>query len=238
MSDSIFREVNEELRNERIRALWRRYGLYVIGGAVAIVLIVAANEAWKWWQGSTAGRSSDLLQTALDNIADGDIAGAEAALDATIAEGSGRYPVIAQFKAASLLASKGQVTEAVAAYDGLAGTADLPLLRELAQLYAALLLVDAGDVAGVTSRVSGLVSPDHPLRNSAREALGLANYQAGDAIAALGFFEAIVSDPLTARDIGSRASVYIAQLASEGVALPGPADNATAPATEAAPATP
>lgn len=235
MSDSVFREVNEELRNERIRALWRRYGLYVIGGAVAIVLLVAANEAWKWWQGSTAGRSSDLLQTALDNIADGDIAGAEAALDATIAEGSGRYPVIAQFKAASLLASKGQVTEAVAAYDGLAGTADLPLLRELAQLYAAFLLVDAGDVAGVTLRVSGLVSPDHPLRNSAREALGLANYQAGDAVAALGFFEAIVSDPLTARDIGSRASVYIAQLASEGVALPGPADDAPAP-EDAAPA--
>jgi len=220
MSDNIFREVDEELRNERMRALWRRYGVYVIGGAVTIVLLVAANEAWKWWQGSTAARSSDLFQTALTYIEQGDIAAARAALDVTIADASGSYPALAKFKIAALLASQGNTDAAIAAYDTLAGTLENRRLRELAQIYAAYLLVDSGDVAAVTSRVGGMLFPDHPLRNAAREALGLANYKAGDTEAALGLFTAILDDPSASQDIGLRASIYVSQLAAEGVAPP------------------
>ena len=32
--DTIFQEVNEELRRDRMRSGWRRYGAYVIGAAV------------------------------------------------------------------------------------------------------------------------------------------------------------------------------------------------------------
>lgn len=233
MSDNIFREVDEELRNERLRALWNRYGIFVIGGAIAIVLVVAGNEAYKWWQGSTAARSSELFQTALDDIAAGDLAGAQEALDATIAEASGRYPMLAQFRAASLMADDGRTAEAVAAYDELAGTVDNPRVRELAQLYASYLLVDDGDVAGVTSRVGGMLFPDHPLRNIAREVLGLANYQAGDLDAATGLFRAILDDPLTSQQLGTRAAIYLAQLTAEGHTLPEPAAGDTAPAADA-----
>lgn len=220
MSDNIFREVDEELRNERLRALWNRYGIFIIGGAVAIVLVVAGNEALKWWQGSTAARSSELFQTALDHIADGDLAAGREALETTMAEASGRYPMLAQFRAASLLADEGQTAEAVAAYDALAGTVDDPRLRELAQLYAGYLLVDAGDVAGITARVGGMLFPDHPLRNIAREVLGLANYRAGDLDASMGLFRAILDDPLTSQQLGTRAAIYLAQLAAEGHTLP------------------
>lgn len=234
MSDNIFREVDEELRNERIKALWRRYGMYVIAGAVAIVLIVAGNELWQWWQGTTAGRSSDLMQTALDAIEDGDVAAAETALAAVEAEGSGRYPVLARFREAALMAEQGRTEEALAQYDALAGTVDSPLLRELAQVYAGYLLVDSGDVAAVTARVGSLLSPEHPLRNSAREALGLAAHRSGDNVTALAQFQQIVLDPLTAQDIMARAQVYIAQLTAEGVTLA--SEEEAAPAEDAAPA--
>ncbi len=233
MSDNIFREVDEDLRNARLRALWNRYGIFVIGGAVAIVLVVAGNEAYKWWQGSTAARSSDLFQTALDDIAAGDLAAGQEALDATIAEASGRYPMLAKFRAASLMADEGRTAEAVAAYDELAGTVDNPRIRELALLYASYLLVDQADVAGVTSRVSGMLFPDHPMRNIAREALGLANYRAGDLDAAMGLFRAIVDDPQTSQQLGTRAAIYLAQLTAQGHTLPEPAPAETAPAAGA-----
>jgi hypothetical protein len=228
MSDNIFREVDEELRNERLRALWNRYGIFIIAGAVAIVLVVAGNEAYKWWQGSTAARSSDLFQTALDDIAAGDLAAGQEALDTTIAEASGRYPMLARFRAASLMAEQGRTADAIAAYDELAGTVDNPRVRELALLYASYLLVDDGDVAGVTSRVGGMLFPDHPMRNIAREVLGLANYRAGDLDAAMGLFRSILDDPQTSQQLGTRAAIYLAQLAAEGHTLPEPAaDNAT-----------
>jgi hypothetical protein len=107
-------------------------------------------------------------------------------------------------------------------------------LRELAQVYAGYLLVDSGDVAAVTARVGSLLSPEHPLRNSAREALGLAAHRSGDNVTALAQFQQIVLDPLTAQDIMARAQVYIAQLTAEGVTLA--SEEEAAPAEDAAPA--
>mgnify|MGYP006945477697 CR=1 FL=1 len=45
MSD-IFREVDEDLRHERYKRLWDRFGVYVIGLAVVIVLGVSGYKAW------------------------------------------------------------------------------------------------------------------------------------------------------------------------------------------------
>jgi hypothetical protein len=65
-----------------------------------------------------------------------------------------------------------------------------------------------------------MLAPDHPMRNAAREALALTNYVAGDGEAALGLYNAILDDPETTQDVGSRAAVAAAQLAAEGVELP------------------
>ena len=40
----LFREIDEELRQERFEKLWQNYGKYVIGAAVAVVLSVGG---WK-----------------------------------------------------------------------------------------------------------------------------------------------------------------------------------------------
>ncbi len=106
--DTIFREVDDELRRDRLQSGWRRYGPYVIGAAIAVVLIVAVNEGWAWWQNSNAARSSDQFYTALDLEDGGDIAGAQKALDTVIAQGSGGYPVLAKFKAAGVARQTGQ----------------------------------------------------------------------------------------------------------------------------------
>ena len=38
----IFREIDEEMRQENLARLWKRFGPYVIGGAVAVIVITAA----------------------------------------------------------------------------------------------------------------------------------------------------------------------------------------------------
>lgn len=240
-NETIFREVDEELRGERMRTMWRRFGPFVIGGAVAIVLVVAVNEGWSWWQNANAARSSDQFYAALELAEAGDVAAAQEALNAVAAEATGDYPTLARFRQASLLAGEGQTAEAIAAYDALATSETNPRLREMALVLAGYLLVDGGDVAAVRQRVGGLASPENPMRNAAREAIGLAHYQAGDLRSALATFEEVIADPGVGQDLASRVQVYVAQLQAMGAADPDrpaaaepDADAAAEPAADAA----
>lgn len=228
-NENIIREIDEELRSDRVRKLWRTYGPYVIGAAVVIVLAVAVNEGWSWWQNSNSARSSDQFYSALE-LADGtDTAGALKALDEVIAANHGGYPALARFREAALLAKDGKATEAIAAYDALSSSETNKYLRELALLLAGNLLVDNGDVAQVEQRVGSLVGATSTFRNAAREALGLAKYKAGDLEGARQSFEDAVNDPLAGQDARARLNIYLGQLVADGVAPPPAAAAAETP---------
>ncbi len=226
--ETLFREVDEDLRADRMRKLWRRYGPYVIGGAVAIVLLVAVNEGWAWWQQTNAARSSDALFVAIDAAQTGDFDAALTALDKVEKEGSGKYPELAKFAEASYLDAQGKPAEAVAVYDGLATSSNEIRLRELALVLASYKLVDTGDVPGIETRVNGLIASGSPFADIAREALGLAQYKSGDIDGALSTFDATRKDPQTGSEQMARMSVYISQLLAEGAVY---ADEST-PAAE------
>jgi hypothetical protein len=227
-NENIFNEIDEELRSDRMRALWRRFAPFVIGGAVAIVVLVAANEGWSWYTNSQSAAASEQLYSALDAAEAGDLAAAQAELDVVAANGSGGYPVLAEFRKAALLAEQGDAAAAVAAYDALANSQSNQRLRELALLLAANILVDSGSVADVEARVATLATDEAQLRRVARELLGLAQYKAGDFAAAEQNFEAVINDPLAQSPVRNRMAYYLAQLLSQGVAT------ADEPAEEAA----
>ena len=221
--ENIFREVDEELRSDRMRALWRRFAPFVIGAAVGVVAIVALNEGWTWYNANNASQSSDGLYASFELIDGGDLAAAQTQLDTLIADGSGSYPILAQFRKAGVLAKEGNTTEAVAAYDALSNSLSNTRLRELALVLGGTLLVDAGTLADVESRVGSIATEGSPLRNAAREALGLAQYKAGDFAAAQASFEAVINDPLVQSTVRNRMGYYLAQLLSEGVVVAAPA---------------
>jgi hypothetical protein len=229
-NDTIFREVDEELRSDRMRALWKRFGPYLIGAAVAIVLLVAINEGWSWWQNSQSAAASDKFYAALA-VADGtDVATAQQAfadVEATSPEG---YATLARFRQAGLLAKDGKTAEAIAAYDALATSESNQHIKSLALVFAANLFVDAGDVAAVEQRVQGLAVPGNPMRNAARETVGLAQYKAGNLDAAVASFSAILADPLTNQEMAGRIQIYVAQLTAMGAK--GPASDAAVAADE------
>ncbi|MGJ8529886.1 tetratricopeptide repeat protein [Maritalea sp.] len=216
-TDNVFREVDEELRNERMNKLWRRFGPYVIGVAAFIILLVAGNEAWRWWQTSSANQGADQFTAAIQSVESGDLDAGQAALGDVVETGSGQYPILAKFRLAALLAEEGKTNEAVAAYDELVTTSSDTRLRELASIFAAYLLIDAGDPAAVTQRVGEMQVDSHPMRNAAREAIGLAHYKAGNFVEARLLFDTIAADPLTPRDLGLRVSLYLGQLTAQGI---------------------
>ena len=125
-----------------------------------------------------------------------------------------------------------------AAYDAIATAESNKHIRDLAYVLSGLLLVDGGDVAQVEQRVGGLIDGINPMRNAAREALGLVKYKAGDLDGAMKSFSDVVADPLASQELRQRVQVYIAQLVAQGVVDPAAvaAEAAKAAATPAVPA--
>lgn len=215
--DSFLREVEEELRSDKLKAFWRRYAPFIIGGAVLIVLAVAANEVYSWWRASTAADASDRFYAASELAQSGDIEAAQLAFSELAESGPAGYAVLARFRNAALLDEAGDPEAAIAAYDALASSLQNPNLRQLALVFAGYLAVDHLDAGAVEARVGDLVGSESTFRNPAREALGLAYYKAGDFESARAQFEEIAADANAGQDMQLRAFVYLEQLAAEGV---------------------
>lgn len=237
--ESFLREVEEELRSDKLKAFWKRYAVFIIGAAILIVAVVAANEVWKWYSRSTAANASAQYYQAIGLAESGDLGGAQQALEELANGGPAGYALLARFRAASLLAEQGDAQGAISAYDALSSAVDNIRLRELALILGAYLAVDTLDAAAVEARAGALAAEDGPFSSAANEALGLAYYKAGDFDRARERFEMIAADANAGQDLQLRAFIYLEQLASQGVALseePAAEDPSAALQTEEQPA--
>ena len=66
--DSFIREVNEELRSDQMRLIWKRFGRVLIGAAVLVVLGTIGKVSYDYWRDSEASakdRSANSAMAAL-----------------------------------------------------------------------------------------------------------------------------------------------------------------------------
>ncbi len=218
--DNIFSEVDEELRNERMRNLWKKYAPFIFALAGAIIFLVAAKEGWDYYQKSVSSKSADKFYAAIDLLQNNNIEKGKIALDKLIEEGSGQYPLLAEFRKAAILLNEGKNQQAAENFDNIANRQSDKNLRNLALLYSALALSDLGDVEAVNARLSGLIAADNPFSVTAQEILGLTYYAGGDIDKAREIFTNITTNPLASNDSLSRAQIYIAQLIAQGAKEP------------------
>jgi hypothetical protein len=208
MSD-IFREVDEEVRQDRAVEYWRKYQNFIL---VAAALVVVGSGAWKFWQTEqlkAAGAADEKFQAAIALSRDGKSAEAEAAFVDLAKNGPKGYAAMAAMRAAAELAGRDRKA-AVQAFDKLANDSSLdPLLRDNARLRAAMIRVDDADRAEIENRLGPLAAAGAPFRSSARELLALAAMHAGDMDAAGRWLDQIVTDNQAPAELKQRAEAFL-----------------------------
>ena len=210
--DSFAREVDEELRRERLTAFWKRYGGFIMTAAVLVVAFVAGFKGWEAWQAHQAGKGGEDFLKAVQLIQDGKTEDARRELERIAREGSGGYRDLATLRLAGLMAKAGDTAGALKQYELAAKSSD-DMTADFARLEAAMLRLEEADVSEIQSRVEAVNTPNHPLRNQAREIVGLAQFKAGDRKAAEASFNAIVADQAAPNRLRERARVMLILLA-------------------------
>ena len=231
--DGLLREVEEELRRERLEKIWKQYGTYIVAAAAAIVFGVLGFKYWENSRLAAAQDSGARYEEAMRLVNDKKEGSAEKEFGKIAVDGAGGYRALAQLQLAGSLSKQGKKAEAVATYEALVNdnSADATL-RDFARLQAAGLRIGEADFTEIENRLNPLMSDASPWRFSARELLGLAAFKAGKSNEARTILTPLFVDQSTPQSITERAQIVMAEIAA------GEIDKKSATDTPGAPAAP
>ena len=206
MTDELlFREVDEEVRQEQYKKIWSQYGNIFIALCLLIVLGVAGYKGWQYWQKTQAEAASVVFFQA---VANGNAGKSEEALKEFESIGHTGYAQLAKLREAGVLAASGKTDEAIKLYDTIAASAGTAApLRDLARLRAAYVSIDSASFADISARVKDFDAAGNPWRHMAREILMLSAFKAGDHAGADSQAQAILGDPEAPAPLRQRAGM-------------------------------
>ncbi|MEL6093263.1 tetratricopeptide repeat protein [Bartonella schoenbuchensis] len=214
--DSFIHEVNEELRQEKVRAFWGRYSFLIIVSAIIFVLAIAVYQIYHYGQMNKASKIGDIFITSL-NLADSlQFDEAMNQLESVKTSDFGEYPFLARLREASLLMQQGNAVKSVEVFDAVAADKNAPqILQRVAKIRAAYILVDIGTFDDVKKRAKDMANDIDPMRMSAREVLGLAAYKANKIDDAIYYFQKISEENVLGLKIIDRAKIMLELIQSE-----------------------
>ena len=179
-SEELFREIEEDLRRDRMVGLWRRYGGIVIGAALLVVVATAGKVFWDHRQAQVRAEEAERFGAAQRILTSGKQAEAADAFAAIAADGATGFAELARLKEAEARASAGDAAAARTALTEMQGQASDPILRDLATLTLVEGQLGDGDPAELKKLLEPLAAPEAPWRNRARELLALVAIRAGN----------------------------------------------------------
>ena len=212
--DNLFKEIDEDLRQEHYAKLWKKYGSIVIAVAVLLVAAVAGHQAWNAYSVNQRSESSVHLTSALRAAAEGKISEADILLAKLADEGSGGYALLARFNQAALLARSENGSGAAAdSYLKISLDTEVdPLFRGLATVLSVLHDLDTGDAGQLIARLTPFLETSSPWRHSAKELTALLARKSGDVKRARDLFRELTDDGSAPAGIRARAAEMSALL--------------------------
>lgn len=213
------REVDEEVRRDKMDAVWRKYGRYVIGGAVGIVLAVAGLTGWDAYVDANESASSNAFTASVEKAA---IEGADVASiwAETRGQVDGGYKELSYLQEAAGLASAGNLEAAVVAYDELANLSGVDTaIKDLGQLLAARTQMKMDKLPEARGRLSLLAGDEGVWNMSANESLAVIDMMEGNLLGAHQRFTDLATGASTPQTMRTRATEIADKLSSQIVTV-------------------
>lgn len=176
----IFDEINEELKQDRMTALWQRYGKYVITVVVAVVAGVGLIQGYGYYTQQRDSRSAEVFFNA---ILSDDVTGTLGAATEELSDG---YVLLTEFRIAAGLVENNKLAEAEQHYLNLAARDDIrQIYRDIALLLSVMQASETSKVSLLQTRLNSLISSASPLKGLALEQAAALDLRQGNTAAAI-----------------------------------------------------
>jgi hypothetical protein len=206
----IFHEVDEEVRRERLKKLWDQYSNVIIAVALLVIIGIGGWRLYQWWETKQAAEAGQKFEAAVLLSEQGKHEEAAAEFTRLAAQGTAGYRTLARFRTAQELAVR-DPQAAVKTYDALAADSGIGrLLQDLAEVRAALILVDTAPYEELRSRLEPLTANERPFHHTVRELLALSAWRGGDQAASRHWIDLILTDAQTPSNIRARVEMLMA----------------------------
>lgn len=241
MSD-IFREVEEDVRREKLQKFWKAYGDYMIALAAVIIIGIAGWQLWQRYEAKQRDAAS-VAFTAAQRITDPKAAAvAFADLAKTAPKG---YRLLARLEQAHSMLASGQRDGALALYKEIADE-DKGGPGAVARLRQGWALADTNSRTDLETLLAPLRQPSSAWKQMADEILAYSDYHNNQIAKAATEFTALANDAGAPAQLRVRAKAmgdYLKQGAGKDFGsvpppAPIPAPGAVAPPVPGAAATP
>jgi hypothetical protein len=210
-SEVFFREVDEEVRREKVATAARRYGVIVVVLVVIGLAAFGGSLLWRNHQKAEAGERGEALTAAMSSVSAGNKDAARKKLEPLVKDGKA-YGALAQLTLADMQVQAGQDQLAADAFMKVAndGAAPSPI-RDLALIRATAIGFDKLAPAEVVKRMKPLAAPGNAWFGSAAELTAIAQMKMGQTKQAGALLAAITRDAHAPDTVKERAR----QLAGE-----------------------
>ncbi len=218
--DEFLEEVEHDIRQERFKQLWEKYGKKASSALTAVLVALVGYSLWSNYQTRELERQSDYYIKAQSYLEQGEPTKALAILK-DLNSGHKTYATFARFSEASVYSTPGDkqdLHKAIELYTEIAKDSKLgEIWRDTAQLQAISLTYehDASKAETLIPELDALTQEGRSLRALAFEQKGVILYIAGKKKEAAEAFVAAIQVPDAPEGVKLRAQTMAQQISSE-----------------------
>ena len=223
ISDTFVKEVDENLRRDRLRDFFKKNGSWLIAG---LILFLAACGAFIWYQQYRQQRAEaqvEQLAEIYKAIGVGNTAKVPQQLDELSTSGSKAVRASALFTRAAFAIQQNDTKLAIATYKKVRDDSSLPdAYRDAALIRETALEFDQLDPQQVIAQLAPLAKAGNPWFGSAGEMTALALIKAGKSKQAGQLFATLAKDKSVPESIRNRSIQISGSLGADASAAIGP----------------
>ena len=220
-NESFYREVDDELRRDRTRTLWQRYGKLAIAGLVLFLAAIGGAIYWNNQKQVQAGKQGEQLISAFDDISGGNKAAATGKLDELAKSDAPGYRAAALLTKADLAIESNNLDGAAAIFRQVAADQSLDeAYRNLALIRQTHVEFDKLQPQVVVDRLKPLAVPGNPWFGSAGEMVAISHLKLNKPQDAARIFAAMAKDKQVPDSVRSRAVQMAGSLGVDAIEEP------------------